>query len=512
MLFRSLLLEKSYDDYEFEKERDDREDRSPTKRKRSKLVHTLELDPVNKSLVGKSSEQMRRSLSPDDAGSWDEAEVSTPTKQPIQRIPSPTRKEQRKNLPAPPVWRLEPPLQPYDPSKDDLSATTPTFPSSPATPIAAALASAAALGSESVISQGSVNARSEDHGYASVTSSSSGSAAASPETISQTPVELGNDSEVTTMDISQLPEQGSQPSEVTKMDVAVDGTKEAPVEDSTRPIVEYHKESVAEDPKEPIVEVTPATIMEDPVEPAAVETPSETVVVRKSVEAIIVDDPRKTTVKKTVTGKPGLDRVEIVTEDSQSIDKVEIDEEKSLSVLSQRSASNESGNLTESKSPKQEQEQETNVQEEVKEVVVEVKRKRGRPPNSSYAFSASSTPNASSPKSASSSRSTSSSPESKLELRRKKVLRGSPTTKSPTSASASASDSVSVSARNLTGASDESHLENGASVRGGMDAVVAVENGPLPEQNGPIVDRTEFMTALRRVEEAKELLGKLDSR
>lgn len=506
-----LISEERDDDYEFEKEEEDRENRTPPKRKRSKLVHTLELDLVNKSLVGKSSEHTRRSLSPDDAGSWDEAEVSTPTKQPVQRIPSPTRKEKRIHLPAPPVWKLEPPLQPYDPAKDDLSATTPTFPSSPATIAAApASASAAALGSESVLLQGSVKTRSEDLGYARVTSSSSGSAAASPETTTQTPVERGNDSEVTTMDISQQPEQGSQPLEVTKMDVTVDSTKAAPVEDSTRPIEKYNKETVAEVPKAPIVEVKPATIaeaprevvvVEDPVESAVVETPSEIVVVQKPVEA-----------EKTVIGEPGVDRVEIVIEDSQSITKVEVDEEKSMSVLSQQSPSNKSESLTESKSPKQEQEQETKVQEEVREVVVEAKRKRGRPPNSSYSSSASSTPNASSPKSASSSQSTSSSPESKLEPRRKKVLRGSPTKTSPTSASTLDSVSVSVSARNLTGASDESHLENGASVGGGTDAVDAIANGPSPEQSGPIVDRTEFLTALRRVEEAKELLGKLDSR
>ncbi|OAQ28932.1 hypothetical protein K457DRAFT_32590 [Linnemannia elongata AG-77] len=487
----SRLLSEEAD--EFEKEGGDREDRTPTKRKRSKLVHTLEMDPVNKSLVGKSSEQTRRSLSPDDAGSWDEAEVLTPTKQPVQRIPSPIRKEFRTHMPAPPVWRLEPPLQPYDPAKDDLSATAPTFPSSPATPIAAAPTStpAVALESESVVSQGSINSRSEDHGYASVTSSSAGSAAGLPETTTQTPVELGNDSEVTTLDISQQPEQRSQPLEVTKMDIDVDGTKEPPVDDSVRPIVEYRKESAAEDSKEPIVEVTPAIVAEAPREVAFVEDPLE-----------------PTAVEKTVIGEPGVDRMEIVIEDSQSIGKVEVDEEKSLSVLSQQNASNESENLAESKSPKQEQEQETKLQEEVKEVVVEVKRKRGRPPNSSYA---SSTQNASSPKSSSSSQSTSPSPDSKLEPRRKKVLRRSPTTTtSPTSASAS--DSVSVSAKNLTGASDETHLENAASVGGGTDAAVEVADGPSPEQNGPIVDRIEFMTALRRVEEAKELLGKLDSR
>ncbi|KAF9137149.1 DNA-binding protein rif1 [Mortierella sp. GBA39] len=462
---RSRLLseEEEDDDYKFEEEEEDREDRTPTKRKRSKLVHTLELDPVNKSLVGRSSEQVRRSLSPDDAGSWDEAEVSTPTKKPVQRVPSLTRKEPRKNLPAPPVWRLEPPLQPYDPAEDDLSAATPTFPSSPATPIAAAPVSASAIAS----------------------------VAASSETNIQTTVELGNDSEVTTMDISQQPEPGSQPLEVTNMDVAVDGTKEAPVEDLSRPIVEYHKGSVAEDPKEPIVEVTPATIAEATREVVVVEGPVE---------------------PAAVIGEPGVNRMEIVIEDSQSIAKVEVDEGKSMSVLSQQSASNESENFTESKSPKQEQEQGTKDQEDAKEVVVEVKRKRGRPRNSSYASSALSTQNASSPKSASSSRSTSSSPASNLEPRRKKVQRGSPTTTSPTSALASDSVSVSVSARNLTGASDESLLENGASVGGGPDAVIAVANGPSTEQNGPIVDCTEFMTALRRVEEAKELLNRLDSR
>ncbi|KAK3820778.1 MAG: hypothetical protein JOS17DRAFT_345802 [Linnemannia elongata] len=511
-----LLSEESDDDDEFEKEEEDRENRTPTKRKRSKLVHTLELDPVNKSLVGKSSEHTRRSLSPDDAGSWDEAELSTPTKQPVQRIPSPTRKELRAHMPAPPVWRLEPPLQPYDPAKDDLSAATPTFPSSPATPIAATPASASAsvatLESGSVLLQGSVNARSEDHGYARVTSSSSGSAAASLETTTQTPVELGNDSEATTMDISQLPEQGSQPLEVTKMDIVVDSAKEAPVEDSIRPIVEHHKESVAVSPKEPIVEVTPASIAEAPREVVVVQNPVKAIVAEDPVKAVVVGTPGEATMEKTVIGEPGVSRVEIVIEDSQSIAKVEVDVEKSLSVLSQQSPSNESENLTESKSPKQEQEQETKVQEVVSDVVVEVKRKRGRPPNSSYASSASSSPIGSSPKSASSSRSTSSSPESKLEPRRKKALRGSPTTTSPTSASASTLDSVSVSARNLTGASDGSHLENGASVGGGTDAVVAIADGPSAEQSGPIVDRTEFLTALRRVEEAKELLGKLDSR
>ncbi|KAF9545216.1 DNA-binding protein rif1 [Mortierella hygrophila] len=457
---RSRLIseEEEDDDYKFEEEEEDREDRTPTKRKRSKLVHTLELDPVNKSLVGRSSEQMRRSLSPDDAGFWDEAEVSTPTKQPVQKVPSLTRKEPRKNLPAPPVWRLEPPLQPYDPAKDDLSAATPIFPSSPATPVAAA--------------------------------------AASPETNTQTTVEFGNDSEVTTMDMSQQPEPRSQPLKVTNVDVAVDGTKEAPVE--------CHKGSVAEDPKEPIVEVTPATIM---------EAPREVVPVQKPMKAVVAKTAEEATVEKTVIGEPGVSRMEI---DSQSIAKVEVDEGKSMSVLSQQSASNESEKLTESKSPKQEQDQETKVQEEVEEVVVEVKRKRGRPPNSSYASSALSTQNTSSPKSASSSRSTSSSPASNLEPRRKKVQRGSPTTTSPTlalaSGSASASDSVSFSARDLTGASDESLLENGASVGGSPDAVIAVVNGPSTEQNGQIVDCTEFMTALRRVEEAKELLHRLDSR
>ncbi|KAF9150040.1 DNA-binding protein rif1 [Linnemannia schmuckeri] len=443
-----LLSEELDDDYGLEKE-EGREDRTPTKRKRSKFVHTLEMDFVNKSLVGKSSEQTRRSLSPDGAGSWDEAEISTPTKQPVQRAPSPSRKNPRTTLPAPPAWRLEPPLQPYDPAKDDQSATTPTFPPSPAisatSAASAPVSTAAALGLESVTPQGLVNTPGEDHGYASVSSSGFGSAAASPQTITLTPITAGNDSEVTTMEMSQQLEQGGESLEIIKMDIVVDGTEDAPEGESTGSIMEDLKEPAVEVLKEPSVVPEPilkdaqeAIAVEDPVDIVAVENPVEAIVVEDPVQAVDLETPKGAIVQKTAIDEPGVVRVEIMIEESQGIAKVEVDEEKSLSVLSQKGASKESENLTESNSSVQKQKQEPNVQEEVKEVVVEVKRRRrGRPPNSSYAASASST------QSTPSSQSAPSSPE---------------------------------------------------------------------RQTGPIEDCTEFMTALRRVEEASGLLGKLDSR
>lgn len=586
-----VLSEELGDVYVFEEEKEDREDKTPTRRKRSKIVHTLEMDPVNKSLVGKSSEQTRRSFSPDGAGSWDEAEVSTPTKQPVQRALGLSRKAQRTILPAPPVWRLEPPLQPYDPARDDLSATTPTLPSSPGIPDVATPATAA-LGSGSIPPQGSVDTLSEDHGYANVSSTGSGgSTVISPQIATQMSV-LGNDSELTTMDMSQQHDQEGEPMEITNMDVLVDGNRGPPVEDSAEPIVEDAKETIMEDSKEPneedstepivedpkelTVETSSEAIVEDPMESIAqslseaaveetpegnLETPAEIVVVENPVKAIAVKTPVKpivletpkeiiamgilgeAIVEKKAVDEPGVDREEITIEGSQSILMAEADEDRSLSVLSQQSASNESKNLTESKSPEQHQEREIKVQGEVKDVVVEVKRRRGRPPNSSYASSAFSV------RSASSSQSASSSPENKVERRSKKVLKRSPMTTAPTSASASVSvlvspvsvspvsvssvlassvlassvsapassmsalvSSVSPSARNLTGTSDESRQENVASEGGNAGALTAVANEPSPEQIGPIEDCTEFMTALRRVEEASGLLGKLDSR
>jgi hypothetical protein len=507
-----VLSEELDDDYVFEEKKEDREDKTPTRRKRSKIVHTLEMDPVNKSLVGKSSEQTRRSLSPDEAGSWDEAEMSTPTKRPVQRAPSSSRKDQRTTLPAPPVWRLEPPLQPYDPTKDDLNASTPTFPSSPVIPVAATLASAAS-GSESTPPQESVNTLSEDHGYASVSSNGSGgSAVASPQTPTQIPAALGNDSELTTMATSQQPDREGVPLEVTKMDILVEGARDPPAEDSAKttvedpkePNVEYSTEPIARSLSEPAMEETPAEIIvgENPVEAVVVQDSVEPIVRETPEETAAVGIPEEAIVEKKVVDEPGVGREEIGIKASQSIAKAEVDEERSLSILSQQSGSNVLKNLIESESPEQEQEREAKVQGEVKDIVVEVRRRRGRPPNSSYASSSSST------RSASLSQSASSSPESKVELRNKKVLRGSLMTTAPMSASVS----VSASARNLTSTSDESRQENETSEGGSTGVLTAIASAPTPEQTGAIEDCTEFMTALRRVEEASGLLGKLDSR
>ncbi|KAG0207412.1 DNA-binding protein rif1 [Mortierella sp. GBA30] len=101
------------------------------KRKRNKTVHSLALDPINKSLVAQTSE---KSASNTPEGSSDEVEHSTPSKRARKAALRRERKQQQQKqqqlrhqpqqqqhqqqLPAPPVWRLQPPLKPYDPAED----------------------------------------------------------------------------------------------------------------------------------------------------------------------------------------------------------------------------------------------------------------------------------------------------------------------------------------------------------------------------------------------------------
>ncbi|KAG0264503.1 DNA-binding protein rif1, partial [Linnemannia exigua] len=495
-----MLSEEQEDGHEFEKEEVDREDRTPTKRKRSKIVHTLEMDPINKSLIGKSSQESRSSVSPD-GGSSDEAEASTPTKKPVQKALSPGKKGQR---PAPPVWRLQPPLEPYDPAKDRSSSPTmssPVISTANSTPAAAINTASAttALRSVATTSMEAVHALGKDHRYASVSPSySGGSALSSPQTSNSiTHIALGTESEATTMEISRQANQGFEPLESKKMDVSVEESTEAILvkdpKDATvvdgamgRPIAqEPTKSIVADDPAEAVVE-NPAESHED--------TPTESIAVEKSFVAL-PEKVAESNIGRESTAMEALLRVAKVEND---------DDEKSLTLLSQQSASNESENLAGSKSLEQDQDQEEiRSQGPDAGVVVEVKRRRGRPPHSSYPSY--------SPASASASASASPSPEDKGESKRKRTMRGVP------SASASPSASPSASIRNGTGASDyESYMDNGEGGGGvgedtGMDTVVT-GHGPSAEQTGPIEDCLEFMTALRRVEEASGLLGKLDSR
>ncbi|KAG0373397.1 DNA-binding protein rif1, partial [Mortierella sp. AD032] len=468
-----IISDELDDDFECEKEMVGREDRTPTKRKRSKIIHTLEMDPINKSLVGKSSEKSRRSLSPD-GGSSDEAEASTPTKKPVQKVPSPGKKEQR---PAPPVWRLQPPLEPYDPAKDPSSSPTTsspvisTFTTTPAAAIDAAAATTA-LESVATTSMEAVHALGEDHRYASVSPSySGGSAVSSPQASNSiTHIALGTESEATTMDMSQQADQGVEPLESEKMDVDV--------EEPTEVIL-------VEDSKDAIVVSNPAESHED--------TPTESIAVEKPVMAV-EEGVAETTVGRGLIAIEGLLRVAKVERDG---------DEKSLSLLSQQGSSSKSENLVESKSLEQDQDQEkekeSKSRDQTSEVAVEVKRRRGRPSHSAYSSY--------SPASASASASASPSPDDKGELKRKRVARG------VSSVSASPSASPSASTRNGSGASDyENYLENGEGGSEVGEGTDVTGHGPSAEQAGPIEDCLEFMTALRRVEDASGLLRKLDSR
>ncbi|KAF9092886.1 DNA-binding protein rif1, partial [Mortierella sp. GBA35] len=383
-----MLLEDRDDDDQIEED-EHAEDRTPTKRKK-KIVHTLELDPINKSLVGKSSEQRSRTHSPE-GGSSDETEASTPTKQPTQKSLT-LRFRKEKTLPAPPVWRLQPPLQPYDPAAEDQDAVTTSTSTSPST--------AVALGSTSTSTPGSVQVLGEDFGYASVGSAGSGdSAAASPSASTHTPVMIGTESEATTVDMSQ-PDQG-------------DDGKRSDAMTSTK----------------------------------------------------------KATVEKKVGGDSD-ERMEIIIEDSQSTA-----EEKSMSVLSQQSVQNNSEVPADSRSPEQE-ESKSQSQGQSQENRSEGGRRRGR-----NALTASA------------------SPENKGEPRRTRALKG-------------LVSSSSSSARNLTGVSDESYEEVDGGAGKGKGVLGAGAGGPTTtvEQSGPIESCSEFLATIRRVEEAREFLGKLDSR
>ncbi|KAG0371087.1 DNA-binding protein rif1 [Gamsiella multidivaricata] len=79
------------------------------KRKKTRIVHSLAIDPLTKTLVGRTSE---KSVSGTPEDSADEVEISTPTKKP--------RKSNAKTtvLPTPPVWRMPTALKPlHGPAK-----------------------------------------------------------------------------------------------------------------------------------------------------------------------------------------------------------------------------------------------------------------------------------------------------------------------------------------------------------------------------------------------------------
>ncbi|KAG0300060.1 DNA-binding protein rif1 [Dissophora globulifera] len=74
-----------------------------SRKRKKKTVHSLAIDPVTNTIIAQTNEA---------ADSCDEVEASTPTKK--------SRKVNIKKepLPAPPLWRLQPPLKPYDPAED----------------------------------------------------------------------------------------------------------------------------------------------------------------------------------------------------------------------------------------------------------------------------------------------------------------------------------------------------------------------------------------------------------
>ncbi|KAG0325662.1 DNA-binding protein rif1 [Dissophora globulifera] len=74
-----------------------------SRKRKKRTVHSLAIDPVTNTIIAQTSEA---------ADSCDEVEASTPTKK--------SRKVNIKKepLPAPPLWRLQPPLKPYDPAED----------------------------------------------------------------------------------------------------------------------------------------------------------------------------------------------------------------------------------------------------------------------------------------------------------------------------------------------------------------------------------------------------------
>ncbi|CAO3566385.1 unnamed protein product [Mortierella alpina] len=93
------------------------------KRKKNKTVHSLVMDPVKKSLVAQTIE-IDGSNTPE--GSSDDLEVSTPSKRATKASRRRERQQQahqqashQEPLPAPPVWRLNTPLKPYDPALDN---------------------------------------------------------------------------------------------------------------------------------------------------------------------------------------------------------------------------------------------------------------------------------------------------------------------------------------------------------------------------------------------------------
>ncbi|KAF9984565.1 DNA-binding protein rif1 [Mortierella antarctica] len=88
------------------------------KRRKNKMVHSLAMDPVKKSLVAQTIES---STSNTPEGSSDDIEVSTPSKRAKKAARRRDRQQQshQEPLPAPPVWRLNTPLKPYDPALDN---------------------------------------------------------------------------------------------------------------------------------------------------------------------------------------------------------------------------------------------------------------------------------------------------------------------------------------------------------------------------------------------------------
>ncbi|KAF8940226.1 DNA-binding protein rif1 [Dissophora ornata] len=86
------------------------------KKKKSKVVHSLAIDPVTKMIVAQTKETSETNT-PED--SLDESEISTPTKKPRKVV---VKKEP---LPAPPIWLLRTPLKSYDLAEDVSSPIEP---------------------------------------------------------------------------------------------------------------------------------------------------------------------------------------------------------------------------------------------------------------------------------------------------------------------------------------------------------------------------------------------------
>ncbi|KAF9926984.1 DNA-binding protein rif1 [Linnemannia zychae] len=461
-------------DDDFEPEIDEGQgDRSPSKRKRGKIIHTLELDPVNKSLVGKTSKQMRRSLSPD-GESWDETEHTTPTKKPVQKVRSPTRKDQRSTRPAPPIWRLQPPLEPYNPDKD-LSPSP--SPSSPVTPVRAT-----AIESPSATFMESVQVNSDDFGFDSVSSTGSRSSAASPQSFIPVPIALGSEPETTNMNMPQCSYQRDEPSVKLDTDPPIaDRVESALVEvsNNTR-IIEY---SEAEDKENPSVSSTA-------IEPEDM-TESIMPTVEGSSEPMAIESP----VGKMVMKRLADEDLEEANRDLQSVSKTSDDEkERGLNMISQKTNASKIEESLESRSSLQCQE-ETRNQDHDQEAKIEEKRRRGRPSRASRA----SRPTSSSPAA-----SASSSPESQANSRRMRSLRRSP------SVLISPSESGLAPNRKTLSASSETYLDIDGD-KSSETATIA-EHRSTMESVEPIEDCIEFMSTLRRVEEASDLLGKLNSR